>query len=162
MELHHYIESGIIESYALGLATSSEIEELQYMRKLYPELNTEIMLVERRLERVALTEGILPPSRLKDRIFQRINWEREGQTYGDNNYKTPEDKSNYTFINIQSKDRNYITVHKWWKLFFVMVFIVSKICLFAAIYYYLKYQQLQEIKSEQTRLPRTEQQLHVR
>ena len=141
MELHHYIESGIIESYALGLATDTEIAELQYMRKLYPELNTEIRLVERRIEIMALTEGVMPPSTLKDRIFQRINWEED---------RTKEkDKSNYTFINIQSKNQDYITVHKWWKLFFIMVFIVSKVCLFAAIYFYLKYQQAQENRLQQ-------------
>lgn len=151
MELKHYIESGIIESYALGLATTHEIEELQYMRKLYPELNTEIRMVERRIEMVALTEGVMPPARLKDRIFQRINWEEEDKTI-------PKDKSNYTFINIQSKDQNYITVHRWWKLFFIMVFIVSKVCLFAAIYFYLKYQQLQERKMEMSS-PRIEQQM---
>lgn len=137
MELDHYIESGIIESYALGLATASEIEELQQMRKLYPQLNMEIRMVERRMEMVALTEGVLPPSRLKDKIFQRINWDEERNS-------TEKDKSNYTFINIQSKNQDYITVHKWWKLFFILVFIVSKVCLFAAIYFYLKYQQAQE------------------
>lgn len=142
MELDHYIESGIIESYALGLATASEIEELQHMRKLYPELNTEIRMVERRMEMVALTEGVQPPSKLKDRIFQRINWDEEKDT-------KEKDKSNYTFINIQFRNQDYITVHKWWKLFFIMVFIVSKVCLFAAIYYYLKYQQSQE-KSAQS------------
>ena len=144
MELHRYIESGIIESYALGLATAVEVEELQYMRKLYPELNNEIRKVERRIEMVALTEGVMPPSRLKDRLFQRLDWDE---------HKTTEDKSNYTFINIESKNKDYITVHKWWKLFFVIVFIVSKVCLFAAIYYYLKYQQSQERKAEQASFP---------
>lgn len=153
MELHHYIESGIIESYALGLATATEVEELQYMRKLYPELNTEIRMVERRIEMVALSEGVMPPARVKDRLFQRIDWEEQ---------KTKEkDKSNYTFINIESKNRDYITVHKWWKFFFIMVFIVSKICLFAAIYFYLKYQQVQEKKLEQASYP-TEQRVPVK
>lgn len=153
MELHRYIESGIIESYALGLATASEIEELQYMRKLYPELNTEIRMVERRIEMVALTEGVMPSAGLKDRIFQRIDWDEQKAK--------EQDKSNYTFINIQSKDQNYITVHRWWKLFFIMVFIVSKVCLFAAIYYYLKYQQLQERKLEQASYS-TEQRIPVK
>jgi len=137
LKLDHYIESGIIESYALGLATPAEVEELQHMRKLYPQLNTEIRIVERRIEMVALREGVAPPSRLKDRVFQRIGWDKEKNT-------TEKDQSNYTFINIQSRNQDYITVHRWWKLFFIMVFIVSKICLFAAIYYYLKYQQTQE------------------
>ena len=150
MDLQHYIESGIIESYALGLATPLEIEELQYMRKLYPDLNTEVRAVERRIELMALDEGVMPPARLKDRVFQRINWEEDDKT-------TTKDNPNYTFINIQSKDQNYITVHRWWKLFFIMVFIVSKVCLFAAIYFYLKYQQLQEKKMELSNAPRTEQ-----
>lgn len=153
MELHHYIESGIIESYALGLATATEIEELQSMRKMYPELNTEMRKVERRIEMVALTEGVMPAARLKDRIFQRINWEEQSSA--------DKDKSNYTFINIQSKDKNYITVHRWWKLFFIMVFVVSKVCLFAAIYYFLKYQQSQEKRTEQTASP-TERRIPVK
>jgi len=120
------------------------------MRKLYPDLNTEVRAVERRIELMALDEGVMPPARLKDRVFQRINWEEDDKT-------TTKDNPNYTFINIQSKDQNYITVHRWWKLFFIMVFIVSKVCLFAAIYFYLKYQQLQEKKMELSNAPRTEQ-----
>ncbi|SFE71880.1 hypothetical protein SAMN05518672_109173 [Chitinophaga sp. CF118] len=150
MKLHHYIESGIIESYALGLATMSEIEELQHMRKLYPELNTEIRMVERRLEMVALTEGVMLPVRLKDRIFQRIDWEQQDRN-------TEKGNPSLTFINIESKNRDYITVHKWWKLFFIMTFIVSKVCLFAAIYFYLKYQQSKEKKT-----PHVEQHIPVK
>lgn len=142
MELDHYIKSGIIESYVLGLASAAEIEELQYMRRLYPSLNAEIAAVERRLEKTALDEAILPPPWLKERIFQRINWTEEALPPGD------DDRSNYTFININPKDKQHITVHKWWKLFFILIFILSKVCLFFAIYYYLKYRQVEERKLE--------------
>lgn len=141
MELDHYIESGIIESVVLGLASATEIDELQQVRRLYPELNREIAAVEKRMEIAAFDEAVMPPTRLKERILHRINWQEEEN--GHNNKS-----SNYTFINMQPKGGSYITVHKWWKLFFIMVFIISKICLFSAIYYYLKYQQMQDMKQE--------------
>ncbi|NSL89601.1 hypothetical protein [Chitinophaga solisilvae] len=137
MELKFYIESGIIESYVLGLATEAETEELQHMRKLYPELDTEVDLVERRLEKAAFDEAVLPPMEVKDRILQRARWEYAGAGYGDSS-------SNYTFINIQPKDGSHISVHRWWKIFFIIIFILSKIFLFFAIFYYLKYRQQKE------------------
>lgn len=140
MDLNHYIQSGIIESYVLGIATASEMDELQHMRRLYPLLNAEIMAVERRIERTALAEAVLPSPYLKERIFQRINWR-------DDIPPPPGgDQSRYTFINIQSKDGQHITVHKWWRLFFIVTFLLSKVCLFFAIYFFLKYQQAQEQK----------------
>lgn len=156
MELDHYIQSGIIESYVLGLATSTEIDELQYMRRLYPELNREIAAVERRMERTAFAEAVLPPERLKDRIFQRINWEEEEKNFDTHERRGPYGKqpNHNTYINIQPKDNDYITVHKWWKVFFIAVFILSKICLGTAIYFFLKY-QMQEKKLE-SMTPRTE------
>ncbi|MFY0253175.1 hypothetical protein ACDQ55_04390 [Chitinophaga sp. 30R24] len=137
MELKFYIESGIIESFVLGLATDAEVEELQHMRRLYPELDTEVEYVERRLERAAFDEPAMPPKEIRDRILQKVTWEQNGGGYAD-------PASNYTFINIQSKDGNHITVHRWWKIFFIIFFIMSKVFLFLAIYYYLKYQQTKE------------------
>jgi hypothetical protein len=121
------------------------MEELQQMRRLYPSLNAEIMAVERRIEKTALAEAISPSPYLKQRIFQHINWREEVSPPGS-------DKSRYTFINIHSRDGQHITVHKWWRLFFIITFILSKICLFFAIYYFLKYQQSRERKMEEQRM----------
>jgi hypothetical protein len=151
LELKFYIESGIIESYVLGLASEAEVEELQHMRKLYPELDTEVEFVERRLERAAFDEPAMPPAEVRDRVLQKIRWDG-GHAYAD-------PSSNYTFINIQPKDGSHITVHRWWKIFFIIFFIMSKIFLFLAIFYYLKYRMSQEkqqgdnlhqVKQEQT------------
>ncbi|MEZ2441449.1 hypothetical protein QFZ51_000495 [Chitinophaga sp. W3I9] len=136
MELKFYIESGIIESFVLGLASEEEVEELQHMRRLYPELDTEVEYVERRLERAAFDEPAMPPVEIRERVLQKIRWE-EGHAYSD-------PSSNYTFINIQPKDGSHITVHRWWKIFFIIFFIMSKVFLFLAIFYYLKYRMSQE------------------
>lgn len=140
MELKFYIESGIIESFVLGLASEAEVEELEHMRKLYPELDTEVEFVERRLERAAFDEPAMPPAEVRDRVLQKIRWE-QGHAYSD-------PSSNYTFINIQPKDGNHITVHRWWKIFFIIFFIMSKVFLFLAIFYYLKYRMSQEQHSD--------------
>lgn len=145
MELKFYIESGIIESYVLGLASDAEVEELQHMRRLYPELDTEVEFVERRLERAAFDEPAMPPAEVRDRVLQKVRWE-QGQAYAD-------PSSNYTFINIQPKDGNHITVHRWWKVFFIIFFIMSKIFLFLAIFYYLKYRMSQEQQGDNLRHP---------
>ncbi|WP_142684682.1 hypothetical protein [Chitinophaga polysaccharea] len=155
MELKFYIESGIIESFVLGLATEEEVEELQHMRRLYPELDTEVEFVERRLERAAFDEPAMPPVEIRERVLQKIRWE-EGHGHSD-------PSSNYTFINIQPKDGNHILVHRWWKIFFIIFFIMSKVFLFLAIFYYLKYRMSQEqqrsdnlhqmIRQEQTQSP---------
>ncbi|SEW07661.1 hypothetical protein [Chitinophaga arvensicola] len=140
MELKFYIESGIIESFVLGLASDEEVAELQHMRKLYPELDTEVEFVERRLERAAFDEPAMPPVEIRDRVLQKIRWE-QGHAYSD-------PSSNYTFINIQPKDGDHITVHRWWKVFFIIFFIMSKVFLFLAIFYYLKYRLSQEQRSD--------------
>ncbi|MCW3462258.1 hypothetical protein [Chitinophaga nivalis] len=138
MELKFYIESGIIEAFVMGLATEDEVEELRHMRKLYPELDTEVALVERRLEKAVFDEPAMPPVEVRERVLQQIRWEQGGGGAG---AATP---PNYTFINLQPNDGNHITVHRWWKIFFIIFFIMSKIFLFLAIFYYLKYRQEQE------------------
>jgi hypothetical protein len=140
LELKFYIESGIIESFVLGLASEEEVAELQHMRRLYPELDTEVEFVERRLERAAFDEPAMPPVEIRDRVLQKIRWE-QGHAYSD-------PSSNYTFINIQPKDGDHITVHRWWKIFFIIFFIMSKVFLFLAIFYYLKYRLSQDQRSD--------------
>jgi len=154
LELKFYIASGIIESFVLGLASEAEVEELQHMRKLYPELDTEVEFVERRLERAAFDEPAMPPAEVRDRVLQKIRWE-DGHAYAD-------PASNYTFINIQPKDGSHITVHRWWKIFFIIFFIMSKIFLFLAIFYYLKYRMSQEKQQGDNLHPVKQEQIQTR
>lgn len=140
MELDSYIESGAIEAYALGLASEEEVAELEHMRKLYPELNKEVKLIQSKLEKIAMEEAVTPPGAVRQRILQRIDWENENKS---------QEKTNYTYINIQPKEGDHITVHKWWKFFFIAVFILSKVFLFFAIFFYLKYRQMQEQQAQQ-------------
>jgi len=138
LELRTYIETGIIESYVLGLISDVEAEEFQLMRKLYPELETEIEVVERRIEKAAFDEAVLPPVQVKERVLQAFRWEAGGGGFAGD---VP---PNYTFINIQAKNNDQIMVHKYWRIFFIFIVLLAKIFLFFSIFYFLKYAQIKE------------------
>ncbi|UYQ95033.1 hypothetical protein MKQ68_07990 [Chitinophaga horti] len=134
MEIKEYIESGIIESFLLGLATPDEEVELQQLRRVFPELNVEIAMAERRLEKLAFEDAVEPPAVAWDNILQRVNWEEDNRDFK----KKTKDQHNY-YINVEPRKDELITVHKYWKYAFVTIFILSKIFLLGAIIYGLKY-----------------------
>lgn len=139
MELKEYISTGIIESYLLGIATKEEEVKLQLMRQLFPELETEIEIVEGRMERAALDEAVLPPVRVWEGIRQRLDWESTHQEP-----YTEKEVPHQTNIFMQPKDDNLMLVHKSWKYILITVFALSKIFLIGALYYYFKTQSVEE------------------
>lgn len=58
METKEYIESGILELYVYGSLTESESEEVAAMAKKYPEINDEILAIEKSV--VALSSSFSP------------------------------------------------------------------------------------------------------
>ena len=75
MDINEYIQSGIIESYVLGLANTEEIDEMEKNRFLYPEIGKAITDFSLRLEEKALEYAIAPPAELKVKIFSAIDKE---------------------------------------------------------------------------------------
>lgn len=58
MEMKEYIESGILELYVYGSLTESESEEVAAMAKKHPEINAEIIAIEKSV--VALSSSFSP------------------------------------------------------------------------------------------------------
>ena len=58
METKEYIESGILELYVYGSLTEAESEEVAAMAKKYPEINAEIIAIEKSM--VALSSSFAP------------------------------------------------------------------------------------------------------
>jgi hypothetical protein len=54
VDIQVYIQSGIIESYVLGLASAEEIAELEAMRLQYPEVDEAIFRFLKCLKRMQL------------------------------------------------------------------------------------------------------------
>jgi anti-sigma-K factor RskA len=75
LDIQAYIQSGIIESYILGLATAEETAELEALRLQYPEVDKAIIEFSDMLEATALANAVTPPPKIKDKIFAEIREE---------------------------------------------------------------------------------------
>ena len=73
MDVKAYIESGVLESYIMGLATAEEIKQVRQYAALYPEINLELKTIEETLTSYAIAQSKQPPAQLKSKIFDAIN-----------------------------------------------------------------------------------------
>ncbi|MGZ3756773.1 MAG: hypothetical protein ACXVAY_14665 [Mucilaginibacter sp.] len=159
MNIQEYIESGILETYVMGSASEQESRELLQYKDQYPEIQQALTELELDLEYIAQNMAIIPPpgtwTKINDGIdglvetpnpeFFRLAPRKEERNY---QYEKTE-KEKYIEVEAES---TYMRVHKNWKWIFAAVFVLSKIFLIAAIYYYLEnrqaQQQIQELKTE--------------
>lgn len=74
MNISAYIDSGILEEYALGLVSPQEKQEVECLTRIYPELKAELELIEKALEQYALQHGVPVPSRVKETIFAQMQF----------------------------------------------------------------------------------------
>lgn len=69
MDIKAYIESGIIESYVLGIADEQERAELEQLSGQYPEIRAAIDAFEVSLEQTAMATAIKPAAHSKANIL---------------------------------------------------------------------------------------------
>ncbi len=75
MDVKSFIESGLLEVYALGQCTPEERALVERMLEQHPALRTELEAVERALEQVAQAYAVSPPPGLKVRILEQAQAE---------------------------------------------------------------------------------------
>lgn len=83
MNVNEYISSGILESYALGIVTAQEKQEVECMSHIYPEIAEELSKVMSAMEDLSLQQAIQPPAHLKQQFLsavkQSVSLEPEGK-----------------------------------------------------------------------------------
>ena len=164
--IQQYINSGILETYVTGSATEQEVRELLYMKANHQEVNVALQELESDMELIAQQMAVTPPARTWDRISDTIDEITLRQTSDPNQFTEREDASykNFTkpgngpqYIEVEAES-NHMKIHKAWKWVFAAVFVLGKIFLGCAIYFYLEnrqaQQQLKELKSELRQLKR--------
>lgn len=72
MNAPDYIASGILESYVLGLTSSSETAEVEQYARQYPEVEAEIAALRAALEEYALTFEQEPPAALREQVLAAL------------------------------------------------------------------------------------------
>jgi hypothetical protein len=155
-----YIDSGILEAYVTGSATGAEVKELLYMKAKYPEINFALQQLELDMEHIAQHMTVTPPagtwnkiSDTIDELILRPEYDPKQFTTdnGNNNYRNFKTNNGPHFIEVKSES-NHMKVHKNWKWVLAAVFVLGKIFLGCAIYFYLEnrqaQQQVQELKTE--------------
>jgi hypothetical protein len=129
MEYERYISDGILERYFLGFATPEEEAELQVHLNIFPELQTEMEAVERRIEKAAFKEAVLPPAHVKASLMQLIA--EENATEQSYSY-------NINYSNVKAPSGNdKIQVHIAWKIVLIVLLSMIALSLLAAIVFYM-------------------------
>lgn len=152
--IREYIDSGILEAYVIGAASEQEEKEVLRMKAKYPEVKEALLQLELDMEKVARHTAIIPPTGTWDKIEREINEitprpevkpAKFSRTFKPNN-----DKDN-GFIEVGSTS-THMRIHKNWRWVFAAVFVLGKIFLGCAIYFYLENRQAQlqikELKTE--------------
>ncbi|SFE71903.1 hypothetical protein SAMN05518672_109174 [Chitinophaga sp. CF118] len=134
MDLDDYIESGIIESYLLGLATRDEVVMFERMRNIYPQLNGEIATVEYKLQKIGEEGGMAPPAQVWNRIAERIQWE-------DITSRKPA-PNGFTYVLQPQNDGKTTSI--WWRCVFIMLCILVVALMASNVYFYQKYSRLEQ------------------
>lgn len=136
MNTQAYIESGILESYILGLASDTQQKEVER----YVQMSPEISLALEDLETVInqqFSVSIPPPSvrqRIKEHEDDRLKkWDFNEQNHQRKETKREEEK----YLEVEVSD-THLRVHKYWRPAFIAVFVLSKIFLATALYFYFK------------------------
>lgn len=159
MEINEYIESGILEAYVLGSASEAEARELLYLKVQFPQLQEILKELESDVECIARSQTMMPPpgtwmkieSGIKELIetpaFDTLAL-RNPSKQNRNRYERP--KNNY-FIDVESTS-SHMQVHKVWRWVFGAVFLLGKIFLACAIYFYFEnravVREMEQLKTE--------------
>lgn len=139
VKIQAYINSGIIESYALGLASLEEAAEFEGLLAVHPELRDALSDFEFQLELFAFRNAIPPPPGVREKIEGRIRdlpaikreYRRNKRSGRDKKDGSPE------YIPVEHSSTQ-IRVHKYWRPAFIVIFILSKIFLILFLYYFFQ------------------------
>ncbi len=74
MNTSAYIDSGILEEYVLGVVSAQERQEVDCLSHVYPEVQHELVRLEKTLEQYALLHQIPVRSGLKNEIFSQMSF----------------------------------------------------------------------------------------
>lgn len=156
MEINKYIQSGILESYVLGSTTATETGALLQLKAVYPEIDAAIKNLESNLELIAEHMAMVPPPGAWNKIEKELHeivkrQDFEGMTISGlpektgRHYKRVDEDQ---FIEVQGPS-SHMRVHKIWRWIIIAIFILGKIFLGFAIYFYLENRQLNEKMEKQ-------------
>ncbi len=139
MNNQEYIQSGILESYLLGLVSEEEQQEVEQKLLVDNEISEALQVLEVNIENYYTKSAIPPPPAIGEAILlsaQKAELEKWAyQTNSSNKQRAQSAQTKYLEVEVND---THIKVHKYWRPAFIAVFILSKIFLITALYFYFK------------------------
>lgn len=149
MKINEYIESGILEAYVLGSASEAEAKELLYLKAKHPEIQEALKHLEIDMEHIAQQMAIIPPPDTWGKIESGINELMKTPDFEALTIKAPgkggrgKSRKSGQFIDIDARS-SHMRIHKIWRWVLLGIFILGKIFLGFAIFFYLENRQIKE------------------
>ena len=160
--VNDFIESGILEAFIIGTTSETEEREVLQMKQQHPAVKEALFEIESDLEQLAQRMAVPPPPQLWARIEDEINGltttsknlpGKQRQEQDKRQQEQP--KTGPDYIEVEGES-SHMRLHKAWRWVFAAVFVLGKIFLGFAIYYYLENrrvkQDIQELKLEMRQL----------
>ena len=159
VKIKEYIESGALEAYVMGSASEQEVDELLFLKNKYPEVRDALYDLEESLERIAQNMSIPPPPGTWMKIESELNAIVQQTNVNAVEITKIREKENGQakkdsagdYLEVQGPS-SHIRVHKIWRWILLAIFILGKIFLGFAIYYFLENrqakEQIQDLKTE--------------
>jgi hypothetical protein len=146
VKINEYIESGVLEAYVLGSASEAETKELLYLKAKHPQISDALRELETDLEFIAQKMAITPPPGTWTKIEANLNEiikarESDALTidmpYKDQPREYSKSRKAGQFVEIEAES-GHMRIRKIWRWIFAAVFLLGKIFLAAAIYFYIE------------------------
>ncbi len=135
MNTKSYIESGLLEANILGWATEAEQQELLQYRASHADIAVAFTETEALLTSYFEAKAVPPPPFIKTIVEEKqYNGSVKKWQFDDTPYATTTQAQPIAV----EYDNTHIKVHKYWRPAFIAVFILSKIFLILALYFYFK------------------------
>lgn len=145
MSKQEFIESGILESHLMGLASEEEQAQVAEMMLADSEMAEYVNDLEYDIKRYFAEGSVPPPEAIREIILLRSIREKKGRS----SHEEPVDAKQYLDVEVND---THMKVHKLWRPAFIAVFILSKIFLIAGLYFYFKsvaqQEEIEKIKTE--------------
>jgi len=121
-----YIQSGIVESYVLGLASPGEVAEFEQLLPHFPELKDALSDFEYQLELFALDHEVPPPPGSRERIEARLRETPSVRPPIHEEKRYRRDASG-DYIRVEASS-GLIKVHKYWRTTFIAILSSRRSC----------------------------------
>ena len=127
-----YIESGILESYILGIVSNDQQKEVERYTQIYPEVSSALKEIESTINQHFSAD--IPPPNVRQLIKENEDKIKKW-TSDEQNYEPKKEEVKYLEVEVSD---THLKVHKYWRPAFIAVFVLSKIFLATALYFYFK------------------------